>query len=84
MGSKQLEGITFHVYSNDHVPRHVHAFYQGTEVVIELAVNGKVYLANRKYAIRPKNAKISVVRKLLRTAANHVAELNALWESIHE
>jgi Domain of unknown function (DUF4160) len=73
----------FIVFSNDHPPRHVHGFASETEVIVNLGMDGTVWLANRDDAIRPANAKRSDVRKILNTTAEHFEELAVLWETIH-
>lgn len=83
MGSLTFGGVRFVVYSNDHLPRHVHGFSGDTEAVVDLRADGNVALADRTDAIRPGNAKRSDVRKILETAAVHFDELAALWEGIH-
>lgn len=83
MGSLQFDGIQFVVYSNDHPPRHIHGFWGGTEVIVDLHLDGNVALADRKDAIRPAGAKRSQVAKVLKIAALHFDELAKLWEEIH-
>lgn len=83
MGSLQIDGIQFVAYSNDHSPRHVHAFVGETEVIVDLRTDGNVALATRKDAIRPSNAKSSDVRGILTAAARNFERLVALWEGIH-
>ncbi|MEO8661510.1 MAG: DUF4160 domain-containing protein [Bryobacteraceae bacterium] len=83
MGSLQVGGIRFVIYSNDHPPRHLHGFLSGTEVIVDLLADGNVALANRKDAIRPFNAKRSEVKKVLTAAAHNFEALVALWEGIH-
>ena len=61
-------GIRFAVYSNDHLPRHVHAFLGDTEVVVDLLADSNVGLASRFDAIRPANARRADVRKILNVA----------------
>ena len=83
MASKRYGGVRFVAYPQDHTPRHVHAFFAGTEVVVDLRASGGVALAQRSKAIRPKNAKRSAVRHALEVAAKHFDELVMLWESMH-
>ena len=83
MGSLRFSGIQFVIYSNDHMPRHVHGFIAGTEVIVDLRADGNVALAARKDAIRPANAKKADVRKVLNVAAQHFEALANLWEKIH-
>jgi hypothetical protein len=80
MSSIRLGGVRFVAYSNDHLPRHVHAFFAEIEVVIDLLNDGNVTLANRRDCIRPRNAKRSDVRRILDIAALHFEELLHLWE----
>jgi hypothetical protein len=70
-------------YSNNHPPRHVHAFLSEAEEIVDLRIDGTVALAEREEAVRPANAKRSAVRKILDAAALHFTELTALWEGIH-
>ena len=83
MGSLRFDGILFIVYSNDHLPRHVHGFLSETEVIVDFRSDGTIALADRKDAIRPANAKRSDVKKILNAAAEHFDDLAALWEGIH-
>ena len=83
MGSLKFDSILFVVYSNDHLPRHVHGFLSETEAIVDLRLDGTVALAERKDAIRPANAKRSDMKKILNAVALHFEELAALWEKIH-
>ena len=82
MGSKRYEGVRFQCYSLDHPPPHVHAFYAGYEVIIELLPDGTVRVAKRDDAVSTGASK-SDVRYMLDIAHLNAAELNALWRSIH-
>jgi len=83
VGSLKFDSILFVVYSNDHLPRHVHGFLSETEAIVDLRLDGTVALAERKDAIRPANAKRSDMKKILNAVALHFEELAALWEKIH-
>jgi restriction endonuclease len=83
VGSLKFDGVLFVVYSNDHLPRHVHGFASETEAIVDLRWNGTVALAERNDAIRPANAKRRDVKKILNAAALHFEELAELWEEIH-
>jgi hypothetical protein len=65
------------------LPRHVHGFLSETEIIIELGIDGKVRLSNRKDAVRPANAKKADIGKLLTKAAEHFDDLIELWERVH-
>jgi hypothetical protein len=78
VGSKTFDGVWFEAYSHDHLPPHVHGFYAGVEVIVEL-VGGKTRLAGRKNAILPGNAKRSDVNRVLWTATQYADELVELW-----
>ena len=85
MVSLRVGGIRFVVYSNDHLPRHVHGFAGETEAIIDLLVEGTVALAERDDAVRPANAKRSDVKKILMGAALHFEELvvgGNSWQSV--
>jgi len=49
MGSVRFQGVRFTVYSMDHEPRHVHGFYSGIEVVVDLRRDGKTALAHGRH-----------------------------------
>jgi len=69
--------------SDGHHPRHVYAFSEEVEIVIKLGQDGIVYLARRKRNVKPANAKVATIRRVLRIAADHFVELVALWEEVH-
>ena len=83
MGSKTFDGVWFLSYSDDHEPPHVHGRYSGTMMIIELLPGGGVARSSRSAAIAPKNAKRSDVRRILKVAIEHSAELHQLWEATH-
>ena len=74
----------FVAYPRDHTPRHVHGFLEEAEVIVNLGDDRTVGLAMRSDAIRPPNAKRSSVRRILNAAAEHLDELVALWEKMHD
>jgi hypothetical protein len=49
-------------------------------VIAELGLDRTVSLANRKDAVRPRNASRSDVKHVLMVATKHFDELAALWE----
>ena len=83
MSSVKRLGIRFAFFPDDHEPRHVHAFYAGIEVIVELREGGVVVLARRPGSVSPANAKRADVGKILRVAAWHFDELIAAWEKMH-
>jgi acyl dehydratase len=83
MVSIRRSGVRFAAYTMDHKPRHVHGFYAGVEVIVDLRSDGNVSLANRTDAIRPSNGSRSDVRHVLITGARHFDELVLLWEKHH-
>lgn len=83
MGSLRFGGIVFSIYSHDHLSRHVHGSYAGIEVIVELRA-GVATLADRRDAVDPANVKRSHVAFVVRAANRYLAELNRLWEEIHD
>jgi hypothetical protein len=83
VGSLRYRSFRFVAYSNDHLPRHVHAFFEDAEVIIDLRDNRTVGIADRANAYSPKNLKKVKLKKVLRAAANNFDGLVALWEEIH-
>ena len=84
MASLRFGSVLFVAYPQDHTPRHVHGFLQEAEVIVDLGDDRAVGLAMRPEAIRPPNAKRSLVRRILNAAAEHFDKLIALWEKMHE
>jgi hypothetical protein len=65
------------------VPPHVHGFYSGAEVIVDLLPGGKVRKSSRKDSVRPVTAKRGDVRRILSMAAGNAAELHGIWEKMH-
>jgi hypothetical protein len=84
MSSLRFDGVLFSAYPNDHLPRHVHAYYGSISAIVEIRPDRSVVLADRKDATSPRNAKRSSVKKMLDVAAENFDELWALWEAMHE
>lgn len=84
MASIRFSGALFVAYPQDHIPRHVHGFFEEAEVIVDLRADRTVALANRADAIRPSNAKRTTIMRVLHTAAEHFDELVELWERMHE
>ncbi len=82
MSSIRIAGVLFAIYSSDHLPRHAHAVYGSAAVIVEFDEKD-VWLARRHDAVQPVNAKRSDVRRILRLAVEHRAELNGVWEDVH-
>ncbi len=83
MGSKTFDGVWFISFSHDHLPPHVHGSYAETVVVVELLADGSVAESDRRDAVQPANAKRTDVRRILKIAEAHAAELMKLWEKAH-
>jgi len=64
---------------DDHLPVHVHGFYAGTRVIVELMSDSTVRLSPRRGAVSPQPAKRSDVNHILRTAEKYADELLKLW-----
>jgi hypothetical protein len=81
VGSKTYEGVRFVAWSNDHDPPHIHGYYAGVELIIELDLQARtVRASDRKKNPRPRNAKKSDVAYILLTAAKYFDTLVTLWE----
>ena len=83
MGSLRYRSFRFVAYSNDHLPRHIHAFFEDAEVILDLRDDQTVAIADRVNAYSPKNLKKMKLKKVLQAAANNFDGLVALWEEIH-
>jgi hypothetical protein len=64
------------------MPVHVHGFYAGVEVIVDIYPD-YVERSRRKKSIKPANAKASDVAHIENTAAAHRLELLSIWRSIH-
>jgi len=84
VASLRFGSVLFVAYPQDHTPRHVHGFFEETEVMIDLGHDRTVSLAVRPDAIRPPNAKRSSVRRILNVAAEHFDQLVVLWEKMRD
>jgi hypothetical protein len=80
VGSKTFDGVWFISFSDDHPPAHVHGRYGDVQVIVEVFADGSTREAERLKAVRPANAKRNDVRRILKVAEEHGAELWALWE----
>jgi hypothetical protein len=63
---------------------HVHAGYQGIEVICELTTDATVTLADREDAVQPGNAKRNQVRHILNLAAANFDTLVAAWKAMEK
>ena len=74
----RISGYVVRIWSNDHLPRHVHVFKSGGECVINLV--GKDGLPELREFY---NLKRSEVAKAIRIVCNHQDKLIAEWNRIH-
>jgi hypothetical protein len=80
----RIGGVRFKVYPQDHLPMHVHADYQGIQVIVDLTAEATVSLADRDNAVQPGNAKRSQVRHILNLAAANFDTLVAAWRAMEK
>jgi len=83
VGSKTFDGVWFISFADHHLPPHVHGRYAEIEVIVDLLADGDIIQSDREDSVSPRNAKRSDVRRILRVAAAHAAELHKLWETMH-
>jgi hypothetical protein len=83
VGSKTYDGVWFISFSDDHPPAHVHGCYGSVQVIVDVFADGTTQKADRSDAVRQANAKRGDVRRVLKVAEEHGAELWALWEQTH-
>ena len=83
MSRIRIDAVWFQSFADDHLPTHVHGFYGEVEVIVELSEGGAAVLSSRTRNIKPANAKIADVRKILDTAARNYIILKSLWEKQH-
>jgi hypothetical protein len=81
VGSKTFDGVRFAAWSDDHDPPHVHGYYAGVQVILDLvAENEEIVLANRKRRVIPSNAKKSYIDRIVRVANKNADAVFKLWE----
>lgn len=81
MGSLRFGSIKFVAYTNDHQPRHVHAFLgKEIEVIVDLRTDGSVAVADRRNAFWPKDLRVAQIRTILECAAENFDDLVLLWK----
>jgi uncharacterized membrane protein YecN with MAPEG domain len=81
VGSKTFDGVRFSAWVDDHDPPHVHGFYAGIAVVLDIDLKAKaVRLSRRKNNVSPANAKRSEIQRVRRAAERNVDELVQLWK----
>lgn len=83
MGTLRFAGVTFQVFTHDHLPRHVHGRYAGIEVIVELK-DGYARIADRRDPVDPPNGKRSDVAYIVRAANEQLEQLHKLWEMTHD
>ncbi len=71
------DGFDFMIYHDDHEPRHAHVKKAGKEVVINLGA-----AQTAPYMCENKGMSKQDVRKALKFAYEHQADLIAAWEEI--
>ena len=57
MGSVRFDGIVFFAFTRDRLPPHVHAYYGGLIVILELLAGGGIAVAKRLDAYQSRRAK---------------------------
>lgn len=70
----RVDGFSFGIYSNDHPPAHVHAFYSGGSVVV--ALESEWFRDVR----RTNKADVKAAMKLV---WKHRAQLLTAWKRLH-
>jgi hypothetical protein len=81
VGSKTFDGVRFAAWSDDHNPPHVHGYYAGIEVILDLiAERQEIVLANRKKRVIPANARRSDINRIVRTAKDNAEAVFELWK----
>jgi UPF0288 family protein (methanogenesis marker protein 3) len=73
--------VRFHLYPQDHEPRHAHGLIGHGQVIVDLRSDGTVTLAKRPDAVIGANK--NEVRKVLHAAVAYYDELVAAWERMH-
>jgi hypothetical protein len=81
VGSLSFDGVRFQIYSDDHEPRHAHAWCSSTMVVVEFSNPEDIHI--RRASLQPPNAKRRDIRRILDTAEEHLPELMQMWETTH-
>jgi hypothetical protein len=81
VGSRTFDGVRFAAWSHDHDPPHIHGYYAGVEVILDLvAEKEEIVLADRRKRVIPSNAKKSDINRIVRAANDHADAIFKLWE----
>lgn len=73
------DGFRVFIYPNDHLPRHVHVFRSGGEVIIQLGSTTELPSLDRVYGTISDRDTV----KALRIVQANQVKLLKLWKSIH-
>ena len=74
----RIEGYIVRIWSNDHLPRHVHIFKGDGECVINLVGEGDNPELREFYGMKRQE-----VAKAIRIVCEHQEKLIAEWKRIH-
>ena len=74
----RINGYVVRIWSNDHLPRHVHVFKGDGECVINLVGEGGNPELREFYGMKRKE-----VAKAIRIVANNQEKLIEAWNQIH-
>jgi hypothetical protein len=77
----RIGGIIFLLFPVDHEPRHVHALYAGTRVVVDLLDDRPSHWPVVRMRSNPPTR--NDVKRILRVAAEQFDVLVAAWEKMH-
>ena len=81
MSTVRAGEVRFHLYPQDHEPRHAHGLIGHGQVIVDLRSDGTVTQAKRPDAVIGANK--NEVRKVLHAAVAYYDELVAAWERMH-
>lgn len=74
----RIDGYIVRIWSNDHLPRHVHVFKDNGECVINLVGEGGLPELREFYNLKRKE-----VAKAIRIVADNQQKLIEAWNQIH-
>lgn len=75
----QIDGYSFVIFTQDHLPPHVHVFARGCEAIVILGCPKGPPETRENYRFKMRE-----MRRILEIAAEHMELLCSAWKEIHD
>jgi hypothetical protein len=74
-----VDGYEIQVFTQDHLPPHVHVFARGCEAIVFLECSGGRVTLRENYRFKARE-----IKAMMRIVQQHQAVLCEAWEKIHD